>query len=129
MAKVIINPAVPKELKELVENATEALKTHTAEGKAILLTELRKRYDDAINDFRKAGADKAAPDEKVHAQMIAAYTKAHGEENRKKAAKVFAAIYNKATWEGLMYAVAIFMKFKDDVLIANEKEKAEDIKS
>lgn len=121
MKKTIINPAVPKELRELAESATATLKTHTAEGKAILLTELRKRYDEAIKDFREAGADKTVPDEKVQKQMVAAYTEAHGEDNKEKAFKVFAAIYNKATWEGLMYAVAIFMKFKDDVLIANEK--------
>lgn len=121
MKKVIINPAVPPELRELVESATAALKTHTAEGKAILLTELRKRYDEAIKDFQKAGADKATPDEKIHGQMVAAYIEAHGEDNKKKAAQVFAAIYNKATWEGLMYGVAIFMKFKDEVLTENEK--------
>jgi len=124
MADVIINPKVPDELKVLAESATEALKAHTAEGKAILLTELRKYYDEVIEDFRRAGADKAVPDDHVQKQMVAAYAVVDGKENPKKkekALKLFAAIYNKAVWEGLMYAIGVFKNFKNDVLIANEK--------
>lgn len=131
--RVIINPKVPPELKELVESATAALKTHTAEGKAIVLMELRKRYDALVKEFRDAGIDKTSIDNAVKAKMIRIYTEAHGEvyvkpapnvelpEYESEAFKLFADIYNKSAWEGVMMAYAVFMKFKDDVLIENEK--------
>ena len=62
---LIINPAVPESLRELADAATTALKTHTAEGKAILLQELRERFDAGIKELRDAGMDKAIPDETI----------------------------------------------------------------
>jgi hypothetical protein len=130
--RVIINPKVPPELRELVESTTAALKAHTAEGKAILLTELRKKYDALIKECRDAGIDKITVDEKTKQDMVLVYAEAHGEkyvipapdvelpEYEKRALKVFGAIYNKAVWEGLMTAYATFTQFKDEVLIENE---------
>ena len=66
MAKgTFINPPVPEELKVLVEEATTALRMHTGEGKAIVLTEYRKRLDAAEAGLRDKGFDKAIPDEKI----------------------------------------------------------------
>jgi predicted RNase H-like HicB family nuclease len=156
--EIIINPVVPAELRTLTEQAAVALKIHTGEGKAILLTELRKRYDAAIRELRDNGFDVAIPDEKIAKLMgntfgkglaelvIQEWAKAVKEEKeleglpekikeigQEKAVKnmalvvgqdaartVFTQIFNKAFFEGCALMVALFGKFKDDVLIANE---------
>jgi len=112
--EIFLNPAVPPELKELVEQATGALRAHTAEGRAIVLTELRKRLDEGVKELRDKGYDTAIPDENVMKKMAEAV----GKED---AQAVFGSIYNKAFYEGYIYKYAGFAKFKDDVLIANEK--------
>jgi len=160
--EILINPAVPPELQALAESATAALKAHTAEGKSIVLTELRKRFDVAIAELRAMGCDKTVPDEKMINLMSAAFGKGltdivvdewakavgnaeplEGLPNeltdvgkqqaviniaeavgRDAARAVFTSIFNKAYWEGVTFAGAIFANFKDDILIANEKDKS-----
>lgn len=112
MKKIFINPAVPKELKEHLEQATAALRIHTAEGKAILLTEFRKRLDETVKELRDQGFDKAIPDESIMRAM------AEGREG--DAQKVFQDISKKAFWEGCALICAVFSNFKKDVLIENE---------
>lgn len=63
MKKAYINPPVPEELKVLVEDATTALRMHTGEGKAIVLTLLRERFDETIKEIRAKGFDQGEPDE------------------------------------------------------------------
>ncbi len=111
--EIIINPPVPTELKELAERTDKAIKQHTFEGKAILLTELRRRYDVAIQKLRDQGFNKAIPSEVT----MKAMTEAVGE---KDATAVFQAIANKLFWEGFAGGVIIFDEFKNEVLIENE---------
>lgn len=112
--EVFINPPVPPELKTLVDEATKALRAHTGEGKAILFTALRERLDEGVKELRDKGYDTAIPDEKVMKKMAEAVSE-------EEARAVFAALGNKMFYEGYMYKYAGFGKFKEDVLIANEK--------
>ena len=152
---LVINPPVPAELRELAETATAALKTHTAEGKALLLQGLRERFDEGVKELRDAGMDKAIPDETIikvmqrtfgHglSELVAKEWKKATEKEtnldglpenvrgfgKEKAVRnmaelvgaeaaraVFTEMFNKAFFEGYSMAWAIFVKFKDDVLV------------
>ena len=115
MAKgTFINPPVPEELKVLVEEATTALRMHTGEGKAIVLTLLRERFDETIKEIRANGFDQAEPNEADIKKMAEAV----GDD---AARAVNGIVYGRGYWEGAAIMYAVFNQFKEDILIENEK--------
>jgi len=119
MKKAYINPPVPEELKVLVEDATTALRMHTGEGKAIVLTLLRERFDETIKEIRAKGFDQGEPDEADMKKMAEAV----GED---AARAVNGIVYGRGYWEGAAIMYAVFNKFKEDILIANEVAQPQD---
>lgn len=113
-----INPPVPEELKALVEEATTALRIHTGEGKAIVLTELRKRFDKTIEEIRAKGFDQGEP----NGADIKKMAEAVGDE---AAREVNGAVFGRGYWEGASIMYAVFNQFKEDILIENEKPQAQ----
>ena len=118
MKKAYINPPVPEELKVLVEEATTALRMHTGEGKAIVLTLLRERFDETIKEIRANGFDQGEPNEADIKKMAEAV----GDD---AAREVNGIVYGRGYWEGATIMYAVFSKFKEDILIENEKPQAQ----
>ena len=79
--------------------------------RAKVFTDLRTRYAAAIDKMRRAGYDKAVPDQGYLDAMV------HDEGIGKDTArdKVFMPMYHKAVYEGFMLSTVIFDDYKNEI--------------